>query len=57
MLEDLKEVLDEIELQSDWDYNFVMNIVEYKERFPDRALSKKQFSKLDEVHQRYCYGK
>lgn len=52
MLDDLKDVLDEIEREDEWAGNFVSDILERKESTPDYKLSGKQFEKLNQIHQR-----
>lgn len=54
MLDNLKEVLDMIELQNEWEFTFVTDIIERKEQDENYTLSGKQFSILDRIHQTYC---
>ena len=53
MLEELKEKLDDID--NEWEHDFVENIMTKKEEDPDYKLSGKQFSKLADIHTKYCY--
>lgn len=54
MLDELKDVLDGIESVDSWAFNFIEKILIQKEENPKTPLSPKQFSKLQELHQKYC---
>lgn len=56
MLDDLKEVIDDIETQNDWEYNFVNSMLAKKERNPKYEPSINEFNVLDRIHQKYVYG-
>lgn len=56
MLEDLKEAFEFSQPEDEWAYNFVQDMLIKKEENPDFKLSKKQFAKLNEIHQKYCKG-
>ena len=56
MLDDLKEVLDDIESSDDWAWRFVSDILERKESQPGYKLSGKQFEKLNQIHQKFVKG-
>ena len=53
MLDDLKEVLDDIEASNDWEYQFVTSIAERVETNANYKLSGKQFEVLNRLHQKY----
>lgn len=53
MLDRLKEQLAEIEQDSEWEYNFVQDLIIRKEQNPDYKLSKKQFKKLSDISEKY----
>ena len=55
MLDELKDVLDTIEKDSEWEHKFVTDILIRKEKNPDYKLTGKQFSKLADIHTKYCY--
>lgn len=52
MLENLKEVLDEIEQDNDWEAKFVTDMLIRSEQ--GYRLTDKQFSKLVDIHEKYC---
>ncbi len=52
MLNDLKEVLEEIEKQNDWEHRFVENMLILKEQ--GKKLSGPQFKTLSGIHDKYC---
>lgn len=56
MLDDLKSAFDEIQPETEWEYNFVQDMAIKMEENPDFKLSKKQFAKLNDLHQKYCKG-
>lgn len=51
MLSDLMCIVDDLENESEWDYNFVTNINEQKRQ--NKKLTGRQFRKLQEVHDKY----
>jgi len=57
LLEQLKDVMDEIEATDEWAHNFVEALIIRKEERPDAQLSGPQFKKLCEIHTKYCHGK
>lgn len=54
MLDDLRDVLEEIAAQSDWEHRFVQDILIRKEECPEIKLTGAQFNKLVEIHNKYC---
>ena len=52
MLDNLKEVLDEIEQTSDWEAKFTADMLVLHEQ--GKRLTDKQFAKLVDVHEKYC---
>jgi hypothetical protein len=52
MLENLKEVLDEIEQANEWEYKFTSDMLIRHEQ--GEKLTDKQFAKLVDVHEKYC---
>ena len=54
MLDQLKEVIEEIEIKNAWEYNFVQSLLIQKELHPDEKLSGKQFNILVKIHEKYC---
>lgn len=52
MLENLKEVLDEIEQASDWESRFVTDMLIRHEQ--GDKLTDKQFAKLVDIHEKFC---
>lgn len=52
MLENLRDRLDEIERDNEWNYRFVCDLCERCESGPYR-LSDKQFKVLHRIHQKY----
>lgn len=55
MLDDLKEVLDEIELENDAHHKFIQNMLIQKEQFPDKKLTGPQYMYLNDLHEKYIY--
>lgn len=55
MLDDLKPILPEIESSNEWEHNFIEDMMIKKEL--GKTLSKKQFEKLNVIHQKYMHGK
>ena len=53
MLDQLKEKLDDIADVDDWAFEFITDILIRKEENPDNKLTKKQFNKLVELHEKY----
>ena len=53
MLDNLEDKLADIELDSEWEYNFVQDLITRKAQNPDYKLSKKQFKKLSDIHEKY----
>ena len=56
MLDNLKEVLDDIEQENDWEYNFVSDLLIKREEGRLGRLTDKQFMKLFDIHEKYCTG-
>lgn len=56
LLEQLKDYMDEIEKDDSWAFGFVQSILIQKEEDPDKPLTGKQFTKLCEIHTKYCGG-
>lgn len=56
MLEGLKEVMDEIEIQNEWEFNFVSKILIQAEEHPQKKLTSKQFNCLLRIYDKYCKG-
>lgn len=56
MLEDLKEAFENAQLESEWEYNFIQDMLIKTEENPEYKLSKKQFAKLNDLHMKYCKG-
>ena len=56
LLDQLKEHLDEIEQKDAWAHGFVEKLLIQKEECPDKPLTGKQFTKLCEIHTKYCNG-
>ena len=54
MLDNLKEVLDEIEQENDWEHDYVTDILVKMEEGRIKRLSGPQFAKLVEIHEKYC---
>lgn len=54
MLDNLKEILDEIEQASDWECGYVTDILVKMEEGKITRLSDKQFAKLVDIHEKYC---
>ena len=52
MLDQLKEVMDDIERENNWAFTFIQDILIKKEE-GEYTLSKKQFNKLVEIHNEY----
>lgn len=52
MLENLKEVLDEIEQANDWEGKFLTDMLIRHEQ--GKKLTDKQFAKLVDIHEKYC---
>ena len=52
MLENLKEVLDDIEQANDWEAKFTSDMLMLSEQ--GNKLTNKQFSKLVDIHEKYC---
>lgn len=52
MLENLKEVLDEIDKANDWEAKFISDMLLLKEQ--GKKLTDKQFAKLVDIHEKYC---
>ena len=50
ILDDLKSAFDEIQPETEWEYNFVQDMAIKMEENPDFKLSKKQFAKLNDLH-------
>ena len=53
MLEQLKEVMDDIEPVDSWAFNYIQDILIKKEQNPNMVLSTKQFKKLVELHEKF----
>jgi len=56
LLDQLKDHMDEIERKDAWAFTFVENLLIQKEENPDKQLTGKQFTKLCEIHTKYCNG-
>ena len=56
MIDDLKTAFDEIQPNDEWEYNFIQDIAIKLEENPEYKLSKKQFARVNEIHQKYCKG-
>ena len=58
MLDNLKEVLDDIEAEDEWAHQFVQDLLIRQEEAAAAKtqfkLSPKQFNKLVEIHDRWC---
>ena len=53
MLDQLKEKLDDIADVDDWAFEFITDVLIRKEENPDYKLTKNQFNKLVEFHEKY----
>lgn len=56
LLDQLKDHIDEIEKDDDWAHGFIQSLLIQKETDPDKQLTGKQFTKLCEIHTKYCGG-
>lgn len=54
MLDNLKEVLDEIEEDNDWNYKFVTDLLIKQEEGKLGRLTHRQFNCLVLAHEKYC---
>lgn len=54
LLDQLKEHMDDMEERNNWAFNFVTKITIQKEEDPDKPLTGPQFTKLCEIHSKYC---
>lgn len=54
ILDNIKEVLDEIEQKDQRSFEFVEKIIIQKEEQPEKKLTKLQFKWLNDLHDRYC---
>lgn len=54
MLDNLKDVLDEIEEHNDWEHKFVTDLLIRREEGKLEKLTDKQFMKLLDIHEKYC---
>lgn len=55
MLDNLKAIMDELEKEDEWAHEFVTDILIKKEENPSHQLTKKQFNKLVEIHDKYFH--
>lgn len=53
MLKNLREHMDEIEADNEWEHKFVTDMLIRKEENPEFKPSEKQFSTLVRIHQKY----
>ena len=54
MLDNLKEILDDLEKKDEWAHGFVQNLLIKQEEGKLGKLTLKQWNKLLEIHERYC---
>jgi hypothetical protein len=54
LIDQLKEHMDDMEESDNWAFNFVTRIAIQKEEQPDKQLTGPQFTKLCEIHSKYC---
>lgn len=54
MLDELKEVLDDIEKKDAWAHKFIQDISTQKEEEPEYKLTNRQFTKIQELHKKFC---
>lgn len=54
MLTDLKQILDEIEQENDWEHRFIQDMLILKEE--GEKLKPGQFKILNNIHQKYFYN-
>ena len=54
MLDNLKEVLDDIELSNEWEAKFLSGLIIKQEEGKLERLSDKQFKCLTRIHEKYC---
>jgi len=53
MLDNLKEVLEDIETENDEHHRFIQNMLIQKEQYPAKKLTKNQFKYLSDLHEKY----
>jgi hypothetical protein len=54
MLDNLKEVIEEIEESNDCEHRFVSDLLIKQDQGNTEKLTDKQFSKLVDIHEKYC---
>ena len=56
MLDDLKERFELSQIDNEWEYNFIQDMLIKTEENPDFKCSQKQFERINQIHQKYCKG-